>query len=147
MFGRKRAGGEGDASGQELGQLRAQVMELGAQREVLHRQVEQQQQRIEELEARLSQDSSNSSKPPSSDPPWRTAHGPRLMALIAMLTVPMRVSRRNVQRLLESLCGVHISLGALSGYEGRVSTALMQRKPGTPNGVEWLHVHETAFLE
>ena len=26
---------------------------------------------------------------------------------------------------------------------GRLSTALLRRRAGTPNGVEWLHVHET----
>jgi hypothetical protein len=29
--------------------------------------------------------------------------------------------------------------------EGRLSTALFRRKEGVPNGVEWLHVHETAL--
>ena len=31
------------------------------------------------------------------------------------------------------------------GGKGRVSTALLQRKSGTPNGVEWVHVHETGL--
>jgi len=26
---------------------------------------------------------------------------------------------------------------------GRVSSALLRAKPGTPNGVEWIHLHET----
>ena len=30
-----------------------------------------------------------------------------------------------------------------SGERGRISSALFRRRPGTPNGVEWLHLHET----
>ncbi len=30
---------------------------------------------------------------------------------------------------------------------GRLSTAVMRAKPGAPNGVEWLHVHETWLPE
>jgi len=33
--------------------------------------IKQLQRRVAELEARLGKDSSNSSKPPSSDPPWK----------------------------------------------------------------------------
>jgi len=48
----------------ELGRLGALVAEQAAV-------IEQQRQRIEELEARLAKDSHNSSKPPSSDPPFK----------------------------------------------------------------------------
>ena len=30
-----------------------------------------------------------------------------------------------------------------SGERGRISSALFRRRPGTPNGVEWLHLHES----
>jgi hypothetical protein len=32
-----------------------------------------------------------------------------------------------------------------SGTNGRQSTAIFRRNPDCPNGVEWLHVHETAI--
>lgn len=51
--------------------LIAQVGRLTAQVAVLT-------QKIEELEARLNKDSSNSSRPPSSDPPWKTRPPRRL---------------------------------------------------------------------
>ena len=53
-----------DSPTSELEQLRALVVEQG-------KLIEQQRQRIAELEARLNKDSHNSSKPPSSDPPFR----------------------------------------------------------------------------
>ena len=49
---------------QERERLRALVVEQAAP-------IEQLRERIQELEARLAQDSHNSSKPPSSDPPFR----------------------------------------------------------------------------
>ena len=48
----------------ELGRLRAQNAEQAAV-------IEQLRLRIEELEARLAKDSHNSSKPPSTDPPFQ----------------------------------------------------------------------------
>lgn len=43
---------------------------LAAQVEILKEQVEQLRRQVAELQARLDQNSSNSHKPPSSDPPW-----------------------------------------------------------------------------
>lgn len=52
--------------------------DLLAKVERLTAQVAKLMQRVEELEARLKRDSSNSSRPPSSDPPWRKRPaGPR----------------------------------------------------------------------
>ena len=50
--------------------------------------------------------------------------GPRLMALIAIVTGVYHVSRRKTVGLLWELLGVRISLGALSAIEARVSNAI-----------------------
>jgi transposase len=50
--------------------------------------------------------------------------GPRLMALIALLTGVCRNGRRDAARLLGDVLGVRISLGALSEAEQRVSEAI-----------------------
>jgi transposase len=50
--------------------------------------------------------------------------GPRLMALIALLTGIYHVSRRKAVELLSDVLGVAISLGALSAVEARVSAAV-----------------------
>src|ERR1019366_8505466 len=53
-----------------------------------------------------------------------SAFGPRLMALIALITGVYHLSRRKTTDLLWELCGVRLSLGALSMIEARVSDAL-----------------------
>lgn len=50
--------------------------------------------------------------------------GPRLMALIVLLTGFYHLSRRKAQCLLSDVLGVSISLGAISNVEGRVSNAI-----------------------
>ena len=50
--------------------------------------------------------------------------GPRLMALIAMLTGVYHLSRRRAVTLLHDVLGVRISLGAVSAVEDRVSVAI-----------------------
>lgn len=50
--------------------------------------------------------------------------GPRLLALIAVLTGSMHVSRRKVQLLLRDLLGIEVSLGCLSESEQVVSDAV-----------------------
>lgn len=50
--------------------------------------------------------------------------GPRLSAIIAMLTGVYHLSRRTTQRAARELLGVEISLGAISGIEHRVGEAL-----------------------
>lgn len=52
------------------------------------------------------------------------AFGPRLQAMIAVLTGTYRVSRRNVQQLLSDMFGVTMSLGAISKLEGQVGEML-----------------------
>jgi transposase len=53
-----------------------------------------------------------------------SAFGPRLMALIALVTGVYHLSRRKTTDLLWELCGVRLSLGALSMIEARVGDAL-----------------------
>ena len=53
-----------------------------------------------------------------------SAFGPRLSAIIAMLTGVYHLSRRTAQRAANELLGVEISLGAISSIEHRVSEAL-----------------------
>lgn len=52
------------------------------------------------------------------------AVGPRLQALCALLTGRYRVSRRGVQELLADVCGVRLSLGAISSLEQETAAAL-----------------------
>ncbi len=53
----------------------------------------------------------------------RFAFGPRVMAVVAMLTGVYHLSRRQTVQLLWELLGVRISLGAVSAIEARVSAA------------------------
>jgi transposase len=50
--------------------------------------------------------------------------GPRLMALVALLTGVYHLSRRKAAELLSDMAGVRISVGALSTVEARVSAAV-----------------------
>ncbi len=50
--------------------------------------------------------------------------GPRLMALVALLTGVYHLSRRKTVDLLSDVVGVRISLGGVSAIEARVSTAV-----------------------
>jgi transposase len=53
-----------------------------------------------------------------------SSFGPRLMAIMAMLTGIYHLSRRKTVDLLGDVLGVRVSLGALSTVEGRVSDAV-----------------------
>ena len=50
--------------------------------------------------------------------------GPRLMALVALLTGVYHLSRRKAAELLGDIAGVRISVGAVSNVEARVSSAV-----------------------
>ena len=50
--------------------------------------------------------------------------GPRLVSVVAMMTGVFHLSRRNTQRFLREVFGIHISIGAISQAERRVSKAL-----------------------
>jgi len=54
----------------------------------------------------------------------RSMFGPRLLALIALLTGACRVSRRQAVMFLGDVLGIQVSLGALSEAEQRVSDAV-----------------------
>lgn len=54
----------------------------------------------------------------------KTAFGPRLTALMALLTGVYHLSRRKARDLLSDVVGVRVSLGALSAVEARVSDAV-----------------------
>jgi transposase len=54
----------------------------------------------------------------------RFAFGPRLMAVVALLTGVYHLSRRQAVRLLRELLGVRMSLGSVSAIERRVSEAV-----------------------
>jgi transposase/uncharacterized coiled-coil protein SlyX len=61
--------------------------------------------------------------------------GPRLMAIMAMITGVYHVSRRSAVGLLSDLLGVRVSLGALSAVEARVGEAV---QPAVDEA--WAHV-------
>jgi transposase len=63
--------------------------------------------------------------------------GPRLVALVALLTGVYHISRRRTGELLEDVLGVRLSLGAISGIEARVSVAL-----ATPVAQAWEQVKD-----
>ena len=54
----------------------------------------------------------------------RLSFGPRLMAVVAMLTGVYHLSRRQTVRLLRELVGVRLSLGSVSSIEARMSEML-----------------------
>jgi transposase len=54
----------------------------------------------------------------------RSAFGPCLTAVVALLTGGYHLSRRKAQKLLQELLGISVSLGAISTMERRASEAL-----------------------
>jgi transposase len=54
----------------------------------------------------------------------RSPFGPRLMAIIGLLSGAYHLSRRKTAALLRDLCGVRVSVGAVSAVEARVSDAV-----------------------
>ena len=65
----------------------------------------------------------------------KSAFGPRLSSVLALLTGVYHLSRRQAQRAAADLFGVRISLGALSNIEARVSDAV---EPAVEEA--WKHV-------
>jgi transposase len=65
--------------------------------------------------------------------------GPRLVAIVALLTGVYHLSRRRSELLLDDVLGVQLSLGAISAIEARVSTALAE-----PVAEAWDHVKDAA---
>ena len=75
--------------------------------------------------------------------------GPRLHAVVAMLSGVYHLGRRKVQRLLVELFDVHISLGGLSNMEARVSEALAPATEAAQREVEGAavkHIDATTWL-
>ena len=69
--------------------------------------------------------------------------GPRLVAVVAMLTGVYHLSRRAAQRLLRELFGVDVSLGAVSAMEARASEALVPATAEAQREVENADVKHT----
>ena len=69
--------------------------------------------------------------------------GPRLVAVVAMLTGVYHLSRRATQRLLRELFGITLSLGALSRMEARASAALAPAAGEAQREVEAADVKHT----
>ena len=76
--------------------------------------------------------------------------GPRLMSLIATLAIAKRMPQRGIQRLLEGLYGVHISLGEITeilhkvaGFAKNIVQRILRRIRGSPH----VHGDETGWRE
>lgn len=76
--------------------------------------------------------------------------GPRLMSLIATLAIAKRMPQRAIQRLLEGLYGVHISLGEITeilhkvaAFAGDTVQCILRRIRGSPHA----HADETGWRE
>lgn len=80
----------------------------------------------------------------------RRCVGPRIQALVALLSGACRLARRTVQRLLADLCGLHLSLGTLSALEGDTARALetpYREVAQAVTAAAVLHVDETSWRE
>src|SRR5690606_1396898 len=76
--------------------------------------------------------------------------GPRLMAVMALLTGAYHLSRRKTINLLSDIVGVRVSLGALSSVENRVSDAVepaVGEAWGRVQGAEVKHTDGTSWLQ
>ncbi len=76
--------------------------------------------------------------------------GPRLMSLICTLAIAKRMPHRSIQKLLESLYGVHISLGEITeilhrvaGFARETVQWILRRIRGSPHA----HCDETGWRE
>jgi transposase len=79
-----------------------------------------------------------------------SAFGPRLTALVALLSGQYRLSKRMVQDLLSSVLGVELSLGSVSKLESNVSAALEAPVEQARQHVQQAHVahlDETGWRE
>lgn len=85
--------------------------------------------------------------PMSRVPPY--AFGPRLSAVVCLLSGAYQISRRQVRVALKELYGIEISLGSVSNIEGRMSCALEKASDEAMAHVEnsaVKHADETSFL-
>lgn len=80
----------------------------------------------------------------------RGAFGPRLQAMVALLSGAYRVSRRNVQQMMVDAFGVEMSLGAISKIEGRVAETLREPHQAALQAIRRapsVHLDETSWRE
>lgn len=73
----------------------------------------------------------------------RTAFGPCLTAVVAMLTGAYHLSRRKAQKLLAELFGISVSLGAISAMEQRASEALRSAHEEALREVQYAGIKHT----
>lgn len=79
-----------------------------------------------------------------------SAFGPRLTALVALLSGQYRLSKRMVQDLLSNVLGVDLSLGSVSKLEGNVSAALeapVEQARQHVQQAQVAHLDETGWRE
>ncbi len=78
------------------------------------------------------------------------AFGPRLQALVAVLSGAHRLSKRNIQQLLADCFGVELALGSISALESATSEALQEPVAEARRFVQQqpvAHVDETGWRE
>src|SRR5262249_34730680 len=78
------------------------------------------------------------------------AFGPRLQALIAVLSGAYRLSKRNIQQLLADCFGIELALGSISALESATSAALQKPVSEARRFVQQqpvAHVDETGWRE
>jgi transposase len=78
------------------------------------------------------------------------AFGPRLQALVAVLSGAYRLSKRNIQQLLADCFGVELALGSISALERATSEALHEPVAEARRFVQQqpvVHVDETGWRE
>ena len=78
------------------------------------------------------------------------AFGPRLQALVAVLSGAYRLSKRNIQQLLADCFGVEMALGSISALECATSEALQESVAEARGFVQQqpvVHVDETGWRE
>lgn len=76
--------------------------------------------------------------------------GPRLTALVGMMSGAYHLGRRRVQMFLDEVLGVSMSLGAVSALEGRLSAALQKPHQQVRDAVDAApvkHADATSWLE
>jgi transposase len=80
----------------------------------------------------------------------KRAFGPRLQALIAVLSGAYRLSKRNIEQLLADCFGVELALGSISALERATSEALQEPVAEARRFVHQqpvVHVDETGWRE
>jgi transposase len=78
------------------------------------------------------------------------AFGPRLQALVAVLSGVYRLSKRNIQQLLADCFGVELALGSISALESATSEALQEPVDEARSFIQQqtvAHVDETGWRE